>query len=77
MQVANFAERFTTQQARKAVCELTALAPATARVAATAQDRDPHRSRPRRRDRDRATGEQAPSSALSTSGCERGLSEQR
>jgi cation transport ATPase len=36
MQVANYAEQFTTQQTRKAVCELTALAPATARVAATA-----------------------------------------
>jgi hypothetical protein len=30
MQVANHAERITTQQARKAVCELPALAPATA-----------------------------------------------
>jgi len=41
MQVANYAERFTTQQARKAVRQLTALAPATARVPRRHRDRDP------------------------------------
>jgi hypothetical protein len=41
-----------TQQTRKAVCQLTALAPATARVAATAPRSRSHRSGPRRRDRE-------------------------